>query len=132
MSRKLIVFAAAAVSICMLWFFAGTVQADVKDSSFTVEDGDSYYGTLYGAPYSENDDSKWLTLKVGGRGLRVVNSADEEILMVDQYGGVYLQGTKAAGASEEHISNGFLYLLIVASLALNVINFVKKPKQKGQ
>ena len=60
------------------------VWADTKDDSYTIMKGDDYYGTLYGSEYSADDASKWVTLKMGGKGFRIVNQDDKEIMVVDK------------------------------------------------
>ena len=33
-----------------------------KSPSISISDGEQEYGRLYGAPYSESDDSQWLII----------------------------------------------------------------------
>ena len=104
------------------------VWADTKDDSYTIINGDDYYGTLYGSQYSADDDSKWVTLKMGGQGFRIVNQDDNEIIMVDKYGGIYINGEQVDQKDDQRVPYGFLYLLVVISLLLNVINFIRRNK----
>lgn len=104
------------------------VWADTKDDSYTIMKGDDYYGTLYGSEYSADDASKWVTLKMGGKGFRIVNQDDKEIMVVDKEGGVYIDGDKVDQKDDQRVPYGFLYLLVVISLLLNIINYVKHRK----
>lgn len=104
------------------------ILADTKDDSYTIMKDDDYYGTLYGSEYSADDASKWVTLKMGGQGFRIVNQEDKEIMIVDKDGGVYIDGDKVNQKDDQRVPYGFLYLLVVISLLFNVFNFFKHNK----
>ncbi len=125
--------------MCCILLQSGNVSAkeeDMEMSSLNITDGEMEYGTLYGAPYSETDDSKWLTLKLGGRGLRIVNEEGIDVVVVDQFGGVYINGQKCNPEQEEEkagvssdFSYGFMYFMIVVSLGLGGYNFLTRKKK---
>ena len=111
--------------ICFTLFFSNVIWAETRDNSYTITEDDNYYGTLYGSSYSEEDETKWITLKLGSRGFRLVNQEDQEIVVIDEYGGVYING-ESINLTNNRVPYGFLYLLIVISLLLNVVNFFKR------
>lgn len=127
----------AGVLFCLLCFLillpenvkAGEETAAV--SSLTISGDGQSYGELYGAPYSETDDSQWLTLKLGGRGLRIVDDNNTDLVLVDQFGSVYIGGelcnpgqTEGQGGVKADFSYGFMYFLVIAALLLGIYNFV--------
>lgn len=115
----LIVIGVMGLSTKLIW-------ADTKDDSYTIMKDDDYYGTLYGSEYSADDASKWVTLKMGGQGFRIVNQEDKEIMIVDKDGNVYINGDKLN--QNQRVPYGFLYLLVVISLLFNVLNFVRRTR----
>lgn len=94
------------------------------------------YGMIYGAEYDPDNGntSKWLTIAPGENGVRIINEANQDIVMVDKHGGVYVNGTiyvngeqiREEEQGELSLESGFLYLLIVISLCLNVYSILKK------
>lgn len=110
-------------------------ENDTETSSLKITDGEQDYGTLYGAPYSDSDDSEWLTLSLKGRGLRIINETGNDIVLIDQFGSVYIDGKLCnpveAGAETKpytKFSYGFMYFLVVVSLLLSGFNFFKMKK----
>ncbi len=106
---------------------------DTEISELVITDGDQDYGTLYGAPYSESDTSKWLTLSLEGRGFRIVNNEGNDIVLIDQFGSVYINGILCNPVQDEdnsiaanRFSYGFIYFLVIVSLALNGYNFINR------
>ena len=108
---------------------AAAKEEGQETSSVTITDGEMEYGSLYGAPYSGTDDTQWLTLELGGRGLRIINEEGSDIVLIDQFGEVYLNGQRCNPEQEEKetgirkdFSYGFMYFLVIVSLALGGYN----------
>lgn len=98
-------------------------------------DGERDFGALYGAQYSETDTSEWLTLQLGGRGLRIINNEGNDVVLVDQFGAVYINGQLCSPNNDDSetktssFSFGFMYFLIVISLILGITNIVLLKKK---
>lgn len=110
-------------------------EENVEISSISISDGEHEYGSLYGAPYSDSDDSQWLTLKLGERGLRIVNDTNDDIILVDKFGSVYINGQLCKSTSTEvdsefynEFSFGFMYFLIIISLLIGGYNLLTKKR----
>lgn len=85
------------------------------------------FGSVYGEEYTNEtgEVANWLTLQLGERGIRIVNEENREIVIVDKYGGIYLNGDVYVNGEKYipvieqkgklNIKNGFLYFLIVIS-----------------
>ena len=123
---------AMVMSICV---FAAD-QTDNKDGLISFGD-DEEYGTIYGSEYdpAAGNNSKWMTVKLGENGLRIINNENNEILMVDKYGGVYVKGTFYLNGEEVNINDkrikfdsGFLYFLIVINLGISGYLLLKSKK----
>jgi len=124
---------------CFALLLSGSVNAkeeNTKVSSLTIFDEGQEYGELYGAPYSETDDSEWLTLKLGGRGLRIVGDDNTDIVLIDQFGFVYIGGQLCnpdSSVSDNNIkadfSYGFMYFLVIIALLLSGYNFIRGKKK---
>lgn len=105
-----------------------------ETEGFKISNGETDYGAIYGAPYSEADTSEWLTLQLGGRGLRIVNSEGNDVVLVDQFGGVYINGQLCSPNSDDNeeqmssASSGLLYFLVIVSLILGVANVIMTKK----
>lgn len=117
--------------------YSGKVLAEenIEVPSLTVIGEEKEYGTLYGAPYSETDDSEWLILELGGRGFRIINDEGSDIILIDQFGMVYINGEKcnpAPGNEKTDFNNnfsyGFMYFLIIISLGLCGYNLATRKK----
>lgn len=118
-----------------------TISVNAKEknttvSSLIITDDGQEYGELYGGPYSETDDSQWLTLKLGGRGLRIVNNDNADIVLIDQFGSVYVNGQLCNADSKEeqtgvntNFSYGFMYFLVVVTLLLGSYNFIRGKRK---
>lgn len=120
---------------CLLCINVATVYASEEKESekIIITDGEQEYGSIYGSEYSDTDDTKWLTVKLAERGLRIVNAEGQDIVLVDQYGSVYINGQPVNNFEQEDnntikndFSFGFMYFLIVVSLGLNVFVLIKK------
>lgn len=123
---------AMTMSICV---FAAD-QTDSKDGLISFGN-DEEYGTIYGAEYdpAAGNNSKWMTVKLGENGLRIINNENNEIIMVDKYGGVYVKGTFYLNGEKVNIDNkktkfdsGFLYFLIVINLGISGYLLLKSKK----
>lgn len=138
-----------ALTFCMMLITMNSVNVawaseDSKDKEIELEevegfrfsDGESNYGELYGAQYSDYDTSEWLTLQLGGRGLRIVNDEGNDVVLVDQFGAVYINGQLCAPDNDDSetvtssFSFGFMYFLVIISLILGVININVIRKKK--
>lgn len=111
-------------------------EEEMEVSSLTISDGEQDYGMLYGAPYSESDDSQWLTLKLEGRGLRVVNETGNDIVLIDRFGAIYINGklinqdlSATDSSKDNNFSYGFMYFLVIVSLVLGGYNFIARKKR---
>lgn len=121
---------------CLCLFNKVTAKEDnIEVPSISISDGEQEYGRLYGAPYSESDDSQWLTLKLGERGLRIVNDTDNDIVLIDKFGSVYINGQLCNPTSTEvdskynnESSLGFMYFLIIVSLLIGGYNLLTKKR----
>ena len=131
------VFTLSAIAIVLISFFRLSGNAAEKESSISFG-AEGEYGSIYGAEYDpENGNtSKWLTVQLGENGIRFINDNNQDIFMVDKYGGVYVTGTFYVNG-QEYVSaepgmftpeNGFLYLLIILSLLLNSYLLYKQRK----
>ena len=49
---------------------------------------------------------------MGGKGFRIVNQDDKEIMVVDKDGGVYINGDMVNQKDDQRVPYGFLYLLV--------------------
>lgn len=120
--------------ICFLMLLPESVEAreeTMEVPSLTISGDGQMYGELYGAPYSETDDSQWLTLKLGGRGLRIVDDNNTDLVLIDQFGSVYIGGelcnpgqSESQSSVKAEFSYGFMYFLVVTAIILGVYNFV--------
>lgn len=126
------------VMFCILLAIEKAMAAteDLETSSVTITDGKMEYGTLYGAPYSETDDTEWLTLKLGGRGMRIINDEGSDVVLIDQFGEVYMNGQRCNPEQKEKetiissdFSYGFMYFLVIVSLGLGGYNLVTRKRQ---
>ena len=131
----------AGMLVCLLCFVVllpeNVIAKEEKTevSSLIISHEGQQYGELYGAPYSETDDSDWLTLRMGGRGLRIVDDNNTDIVLIDQFGSVYIGGVLCnPGQMEEQenintdFSYGFMYFLITIALLLSICNFFVRKK----
>lgn len=125
--------------VCLALLLSVTINAkeeNTKVSSLTISADGQEYGELYGASYSETDDSQWLTLKLGGRGMRIVNDNNTDVVLIDQFGAVYINGQLCnTGSKEEQngvdadFSYGFMYFLVVVALFLGGYNFIRGKRK---
>ncbi len=108
-------------------------ENSTETSSLTIIDGEQNYGSLYGAPYSDSDDSEWLTLNLKSRGLRIINEDGNDVVLIDKYGAVYINGKLCNPEESDEeakpyakFSYGFMYFLVIVSLLLSGYNFLTK------
>lgn len=135
-----------ALLIMLTLSFVGTISVYADNSQ---QDRTDYgtAGSIMGTARNpeEGDTSNWLTLQAGEIGVRVVNREGNELIAVDNFGGIYLNGdvyikdqkledkltsTEAEERRETQIGNGFLYFLLVVSLFMNCwcVNRLRKVK----
>ena len=70
------------------------------------------------------------------RGLRIINEEGSDIVLIDQFGEVYLNGQRCNPEQEEKetgirkdFSYGFMYFLVIVSLALGGYNVLTRKRQ---
>lgn len=126
--KRLIISAISAVMIISL--MTGMVSA-VEESAYGTA------GVITEAPRNPDngDSSNWLTIQSEEAGTRMVTKDNREVVAVDNYGGIYLNGDvyvkgKLLDTEIFRIGNGFMYLLLVISITLNVVVLVKSKKNK--
>ena len=127
--------------VTLLTFLATTLAIGSEQEN-TLSFGElGEYGSIYGAEYDpeHGNTSKWLTIKPGENGIRIINDGNVDIFMVDKYGGVYVNGQFYVNG-EQYIpaksgkfspENGFLYFMIVLSLCFNLYLY-SQIKKKGK
>lgn len=113
------------------------VYAEGKEDEIVFGE-EGKYGSVYGEEYINEvgEQSNWLTVQLGERGVRIVNEENREIVIVDKYGGIYLNGEVYVNGEKyekvkEHRGvfypqNGFLYLMVIISLGISVLSLIKK------
>lgn len=131
--------------LCFLFFIflidcPKTIFAkETDDSSIAITDGETEYGEIYGSTYGEDDDSRWLTVKLKERGLRVIDSEGKDLLLIDQFGGIYINGqlvelnantnsVEPVNEKQRETTVSFLYLLLIINLAVCFILYLKIQK----
>lgn len=126
--ERLIIGVISAVLIMSL--MTGMVSA-VEESTYGTA------GVITEAPRNPDngDSSNWLTIQSEEAGTRMVTKDNREVVAVDNYGGIYLNGDvyvkgKLLDTEIFRIGNGFMYLLLVISITLNVVVLVKLKKNK--
>ncbi len=129
--------------VCVLIVSTATfsVFADGEKQNVTKYGENSEYGEIYGDARNQQagDNSKWLTLKGGEMGIRIVGDGDKEIVAVDKFGGIYLNGEVYMNdekvdlnSGKEHdfnFANGFIYFLVILSLLFNAYCVFKIRKK---
>lgn len=127
-----------ALILALLLFAMAGISAYAADSTA--------YGTAGSIGEEERDPdagdhSKWLTLRAGDIGVRIVAQDGRELVAVDNYGGVYLNGdvylnqelleqTSSPEPAYFNVANGFFYLLLVTSLGMNIYCVAKIKKRR--
>jgi len=101
-----------------------------------VTDGQNNYGEIYG----EMDEFGWLMLRLGERGLRIVNEEGNDIILIDKFGGIYMNGKVFINGElcmnnnddEFEVYNrllGFLYFLVIIALIFGISNCIVMKKK---
>lgn len=129
------------IMICCVAFlsFLSITSVLGSEKENTISFGEyEEYGSIYGAEYDpeHGNTSKWLTIKPGENGIRIINDDNADIFMVDKFGGVYINGQLYINGKEHTQSssggfspkNGFLYFLIIVSLCFNMYLYQKIKK----
>jgi len=134
-NRLVVMFVCFICFVMLLPEHATAEEENTKVSVLSISEGGQEYGALYGTPYSEVDDSRWLTLKLGGRGLRIINDDNTDIVLIDKFGSVYIGGQLCNPMREENstdvktdFSYGFMYFLLIVTLLLSIYNFLSRKK----
>ena len=74
-------------------FSEGAIKLKTAQVGTGVILNDGKSGELYGGARWDNNPEEWLTLRAGEGGVRVVsNDNTTELLAIDNYGGIYLNG----------------------------------------
>lgn len=128
--RKKIRTIISIIILCSIPFYA---FASEKKNEINIGDE---YGTIYGTERNpeQGDTSKWLTIQNGDSGVRIMAKDGKEIVAVDNYGGIYLNGDvfmngEKIDPKQSYKSNGFMYLLIIISLVLNGYLLINRRKK---
>ena len=118
--------------------FLGMLMASLMIGGVAAVDQNVYgtAGKITEAPRNpeDGDNSNWLTIQSEDAGTRIVTADNREVVAVDNYGGIYLDGDvyvkgKLLDADIFRLGNGFMYLLLVTSIILNIIVIVKLKKK---
>lgn len=128
-------------SILVIFTFLIPINAfaeEVNEESVIKIGENGEYGQIYGSERNpdQGDNSKWLTIKPGEVGIRIVGEDNKEIVNIDKYGGIYLNGdvymqNKKIDPSASNKANGFMYLLIICSLLCNLYLLISKNKNRN-
>lgn len=123
---RIIIFAVIMIMLCGIGVSAEETQNTIKIGE------NSEYGEIYGDKRNpeSGDDSKWITVKPGDSGIRIVGENNNEIVAIDKFGGIYLYGdvyknNKLVDFNSNLKANGFMYLLIIISLFGNILTVIK-------
>lgn len=74
-------------------FTEGAMKLKSQQVGTGIIYNDGLSGEIYGGSRWGNDEENWLTLRAGTGGIRVVsNDNTKELLAIDNYGGLYLNG----------------------------------------
>lgn len=74
-------------------FKEGAIKLKSQQVGTGIIYNDGFSGEIYGGSRWGNDNEEWLTLRAGTGGIRVVsNDNTKELLAIDNYGGLYLNG----------------------------------------
>lgn len=124
-------------AVFVLIMYTITVFATEKEDQIKFGETGKF-GSIYGEEYTNEvgETTNWLTVMPGDRGIRVVNSDNQEIVSIDKFGGIYIKGEvfiNGEKVGEEKIGkftpqNGFIYLMVIVSLGLSAYS-IKKSKR---
>lgn len=128
------------MTVFVLMMHTTAVFAAEKEDQ--IEFGDiGKFGSIYGEEYTneEGETTNWLTVMPGDRGIRIVNSDNQEIVSIDKFGGIYIKGEvfiNGEKVGEEKIGkftpqNGFIYLMVIVSLGLSAYS-IKQSKKNSK
>lgn len=137
MKKKFICFIFMAV--IMVCIFNININAYSDDNAYS-DNVVCQYGTAGSINGEErnpeqDDHSNWLTIHAGDYGVRIVAQDGRELIAVDNYGGIYLNGDLYLNRNLLkpeifNIANGMFYLLLVISIVLNIYCVVKVRKRR--
>lgn len=117
------------IAVLLLTF---PVIAAEKENEVNVGEA---YGSIYGIERnpSQGDTSKWLTIQNGDSGVRIVTKDGKEIVAVDNYGGIYLNGDLYLNDSKLTTqANSPVYFIILVCMLINLIVLVKYKNIKKE
>ena len=117
------------IAVLLLTF---PVIAAEKENEVNVGEA---YGSIYGTERnpSQGDTSKWLTIQNGDSGVRIVTKDGKEIVAVDNYGGIYLNGDLYLNDSKLTTqANSPVYFIILVCMLINLIVLVKYKNIKKE
>ena len=125
--KKKIAMALLMATLAATPVYAATVQDFGSAGSVSVEQ----------QPNSDGGSDDWIVVSPGesGRGVIIQGENKNAIVMVDRYGGIYVNGKLHVNGEEYGTNsmkaaftpvNGFLYAMVLFSLLLNLVRFTKK------
>lgn len=88
-------------------------------------------GEIYGGQRWEgtDDPNDWLTLRAGNGGIRIVSQDNtKELVAVDNYGGIYLNGDVYLNGQKLNPSNSKYFITIIAFLSMAIIYLLYKTR----
>lgn len=118
-------------------FTEGAIQIQSQQVGTGIIYNNGISGEIYGGERwsGSEDKNDWLTLRAGNGGIRVVsNDNTKELVAIDNYGGIYLNGEKWKESNNSTISIKYIvYILCVLNIVLLlvvviIIFYLKKMK----
>lgn len=123
------------IVFCTVFLFP--VYAMEREDEIVFGEG-GRFGSVYGEEYinETGDTANWLTLQLGERGIRIINEEKRELIIVDKYGGIYLNGEVYVNGERYgedkgnkgvfYPEGGFLYVMIIISLGTSIFSLKKR------
>lgn len=116
---------------------AAKIRTQQVGSGIILNDGKS--GEIYGGSrWGDNSDStEWITVRMGTGGIRIVsNDNTKELVAIDNYGGIYINGDIYLAGKKSTCLSSFNYCIFVIGLVLllifSIINFILFLKLKNK
>ena len=110
-------------------FNEGAIKLKTEQVGTGIILNDGQSGEIYGGARWSDVEDEWLTLRAGEGGVRVLsNDNTQELLAIDNYGGIYLNGDVYIRGerldNQSHSNNRIFYGIIGALFFLVIIEFV--------
>ena len=120
------------VKVILLVNLLMILTCSVSINSFAEEKGE----------LDEISDDEWLEIPFGGRGIKVLNEYGTEIVVIDKFGGIYLNGDiyinyekYKNNIDDGSDQNGFNFIVVYGMLALLFVlygvSFFRDKKSRG-